>query len=78
MGLYVSAAEPALTEKSVEKDVRNHMPRMRDKRDRQKKRFIDALTAQGTVYHAAQAAGVFSLDRLSLATGSSRVCLSLG
>jgi hypothetical protein len=26
MGLYVSAAEPALTEKSVEKDVRNHMP----------------------------------------------------
>ena len=31
---------------------------MRDKRDRQKKRFIDALTAQGTVYHAAQAAGI--------------------
>src|SRR5678815_3420267 len=31
---------------------------MRDKRDRQKKRFIAALTAQGTVYHAAQAAGV--------------------
>src|SRR5687768_8642512 len=32
--------------------------RMCDKRDRQKKRFIDALTEQGTVYHAAQAAGV--------------------
>src|SRR5688500_6273340 len=31
---------------------------MRDKRDRQKKKFIEALTAQGTVYHAAQAAGV--------------------
>ena len=26
--------------------------------NRQKKRFIDALTKQGTVYHAAQAAGV--------------------
>ena len=31
---------------------------MRDKRDRQKKRFIDALTVYGTVFHAAQAAGV--------------------
>lgn len=31
---------------------------MRDRRDRQKKRFLDALTAQGTVYHAALAAGV--------------------
>lgn len=31
---------------------------MRDKRDTRKKRFIDALTAQGTVFHAAQAAGV--------------------
>jgi len=31
---------------------------MRDKRDRQKKKFIAALTAQGTVYHAAQAAGI--------------------
>ena len=31
---------------------------MCDKRDRQKKRFITALTAQGTVYHAAQAAGI--------------------
>ena len=31
---------------------------MRDKRDSQKKRFIDALTVQGTVYYAAQAAGV--------------------
>jgi phage terminase small subunit len=31
---------------------------MCDKRDSQKKRFIDALTAQGTVFHAAQAAGV--------------------
>ena len=31
---------------------------MCDKRDRQKKRFIDALTVEGTVYHAAQAAGV--------------------
>ena len=31
---------------------------MRDKSDRQKKRFIDALTAHGTVFHAAQAAGV--------------------
>ncbi len=31
---------------------------MCDRRDRQKKRFIDALTVQGTVYHAAQAAGV--------------------
>jgi len=31
---------------------------MRDKRDRQKKRFLAALTAQGTVYHAAQAAGI--------------------
>ena len=27
---------------------------MCDKRDRQKKRFIDALTVEGTVYHAAQ------------------------
>ena len=31
---------------------------MRDKRDTRKKRFIDALTAHGTVFHAAQAAGV--------------------
>ncbi len=31
---------------------------MRDKRDRQKKRFIAALTEHGTVRHAAQAAGV--------------------
>lgn len=31
---------------------------MRDKRDSRKKRFIAALTAQGTVYHAAQAAGI--------------------
>ena len=31
---------------------------MRDKRDRQKKRFLAALTEQGTVYHAAQAAGI--------------------
>ena len=31
---------------------------MRDKRDRQKKRFIETLAAQGTVYHAAQAAGI--------------------
>ena len=31
---------------------------MRDKRDSRKKRFIDALTAHGTVYHAAQPAGV--------------------
>jgi hypothetical protein len=31
---------------------------MRNKRDRQKKRFIDALTSHGTVYHAAQAAGI--------------------
>jgi hypothetical protein len=31
---------------------------MRYKRDTRKKRFIDALTEQGTVYHAAQAAGV--------------------
>ena len=31
---------------------------MRYKRDTRKKRFIAALTAQGTVYHAAQAAGI--------------------
>lgn len=31
---------------------------MRDKRDRQKKKFLAALTVQGTVFHAAQAAGV--------------------
>src|SRR5688500_4526479 len=31
---------------------------MRDKRDRQKKRFIQTLEAQGTVFHAAKAAGV--------------------
>ena len=31
---------------------------MRDKRDSRKKRFIEALTLQGTVYHAAQAAGI--------------------
>ena len=31
---------------------------MRDKRDTRKKRFLEALTAQGTVYHAAQAAGI--------------------
>jgi hypothetical protein len=31
---------------------------MRDRRDRQKKKFIETLTAQGTVSHAAQAAGV--------------------
>ena len=31
---------------------------MRNKRDTRKKRFIDALTTQGTVYHAAEAAGV--------------------
>ena len=31
---------------------------MRDKRDTKKKRFIETLAAQGTVSHAAQAAGV--------------------
>ena len=31
---------------------------MLDKRDRQKKKFLAALTEQGTVYHAAQAAGI--------------------
>src|SRR5215217_6019670 len=31
---------------------------MSDKRDRQKKKFIAALMVQGTVFHAAQAAGV--------------------
>src|ERR1044072_893143 len=31
---------------------------VRDKRDTRKKRFIAALTRHGTVYHAAQAAGV--------------------
>ena len=31
---------------------------MCDKRDRQKKRFIQTLEAQGTVFHAAKAAGV--------------------
>ena len=31
---------------------------MRDKRDSRKKRFIEALTLNGTVYHAAKAAGV--------------------
>ena len=31
---------------------------VRDKRDSRKKKFIDALTTHGTVYHAAQAAGV--------------------
>lgn len=31
---------------------------MRDKRDSQKRRFLGALTVQGTVSHAAQAAGV--------------------
>ena len=31
---------------------------MRDKRDRQKKKFIETLEAQGTVLHAAKAAGV--------------------
>lgn len=30
----------------------------RDRRDRQKKTFLTALTTHGTVYHAAQAAGV--------------------
>src|SRR5688572_13750515 len=32
--------------------------RMRDKRDTKKKRFIETLAAQGTVSHAAEAAGV--------------------
>ena len=31
---------------------------MRDTRDGQKKKFIAALTAQGTVFHAAQAGGI--------------------
>jgi hypothetical protein len=31
---------------------------MRDKRDRQKKKFIAALEAQGTVLHACKAAGI--------------------
>ena len=31
---------------------------MRDKRDRQKRKFIETLEAQGTVLHAAKAAGV--------------------
>lgn len=31
---------------------------MRDRRDRQKKKFIETLEAQGTVLHAAKAAGV--------------------
>ena len=34
------------------------MTDMRDKRDRQKKRFIAALTVHGTVYHAAKAARI--------------------
>ena len=33
-------------------------PKMRDKRDRQKKRFIPALEVQGTVLHACKAAGI--------------------
>jgi len=31
---------------------------MRDKRDRQKKKFIETLEAQGTVLHACKAAGI--------------------
>ena len=31
---------------------------MSDKRDRQKKKFIATLTEQGTVFHAAKAAGI--------------------
>jgi len=34
------------------------LSQMRDRRDSQKKRFIETLAAQGTVSHAAQAAGV--------------------
>ena len=33
-------------------------PKMRDRRDRQKKRFIPALEVQGTVLHACKAAGI--------------------
>ena len=38
--------------------MRAKLVRVRYKRDTRKKRFIDALTAHGTVRHAAQAAGV--------------------
>ena len=38
--------------------ARAKLPAVRDRRDRRKKRFIAALTVQGTVSHAAQAAGV--------------------
>jgi hypothetical protein len=31
---------------------------MRDRRDSQKRRFIETLSVQGTVYHSAQAAGI--------------------
>ena len=34
------------------------MPAERDRRDTKKKRFIETLAAQGTVSHAAEAAGV--------------------
>jgi len=33
-------------------------PQMRDRRDRQKKKFIETLEAQGTVLHACKAAGI--------------------
>jgi len=37
--------------------VQNDTP-MRERRDRQKKKFIETLEAQGTVLHAAKAAGI--------------------
>jgi 20S proteasome alpha/beta subunit len=38
--------------------ARDKLAAVRDKRDRRKKKFIATLTAQGTVFHAAKAAGV--------------------
>ena len=38
--------------------MRDKLVAVRDRRDRQKKKFIKTLEAQGTVLHAAKAAGV--------------------
>ena len=49
---------PDIRESKNKKKQRDKLVAVRDKRDSRKKRFIEALTLQGTVYHAAQAAGV--------------------
>jgi transcriptional regulator of acetoin/glycerol metabolism len=51
---------------------------MRDRRDNQKKRFIETLATQGTVSHAAQAAGVSRNTAYRWRHDDLEFCVSVG